>query len=33
MADYTEEEYMYITKTVMDVLDSWNLTTEKNVKL
>jgi len=31
MADYTEEEFMFITKTVMKVLDTWNLTTEQTV--
>ena len=33
MNDYTEEEFMYITKTVMKVLDSWNLTTEQTVQI
>jgi hypothetical protein len=33
MADYTEEEFMYITKTVMKVLDAWNLTTEQTVQV
>lgn len=33
MVDYTEEEFMYITKTVMNVLDSWNLTTEQTVQV
>ena len=31
MIDYTDEEFMYITKTVMKVLDTWNLTTEQTV--
>ena len=31
MIDYTDEEFMYITKTVMKVLDTWNLTTEETV--
>ena len=30
MTDYTDEEFMYITKTVMNVLDTWNLTTEQD---
>ena len=33
MTDYTEEEFMYITSTVMKVLDSWNLTTEQSVSV
>ena len=33
MTDYTEEEFMYITNTVMKVLDSWNLTTEQSVSV
>ena len=33
MADYTEEEFMFITKTVMKVLDAWNLTTEQTVQV
>ena len=33
MNDYTEEEFMYITKTVMKVLDSWNLSTEQTVQI
>ena len=31
MIDYTDDEFMYITKTVMKVLDTWNLTTEQTV--
>ena len=31
MIDYTDEEFMYITKTVMKVLDTWNFTTEQTV--
>ncbi len=31
MVDYTDEEFLYITNTVMKVLDSWNLTTEQMV--
>ena len=33
MTDYTDEEFMYITKTVMKVLDAWNLTTEQAVQV
>ena len=33
MADYTDDEFMYITKTVMKVLDTWNLTTEQSVQV
>ena len=33
MVDYTDEEFLYITNTVMQVLDSWNLTTEQTVKV
>mgnify|MGYP000019357862 CR=1 FL=1 len=31
MTNYTDEEFIYITKTVMKVLDAWNLTTEQTV--
>ena len=31
MVEYTDEEFLYITNTVMKVLDSWNLTTEQMV--
>ena len=31
MTDYTDEEFIYITKTVMNVLEVWNLTTEQTV--
>lgn len=33
MVDYTDEEFLYITNTVMKVLDSWNLTTEQTVQV
>ena len=33
MTDYTNDEFMYITKTVMKVLDTWNLTTEQAVQV
>ena len=33
MIDYTDEEFLYITNTVMKVLDSWNLTTEQTVQV
>ena len=33
MLDYTDEEFLYITNTVMKVLDSWNLTTEQTVQI
>ena len=33
MNDYTDEEFLYITNTVMKVLDSWNLTTEQTVQV
>ena len=33
MIDYTDEEFLYITNTVMQVLDSWNLTTEQTVQV
>ena len=33
MVDYTDEEFLYITNTVMKVLDSWNLTTEQTVQI
>ena len=33
MTDYTNEEFLYITKTVMNVLDTWNLTTEQYVQV
>ena len=33
MNDYTDEEFLYITNTVMKVLDSWNLTTEQTVQI
>ena len=33
MIDYTDEEFLYITNTVMKVLDSWNLTTEQTVQI
>ena len=33
MTDYTNDEFMYITKTVMKVLDTWNLTTEQYVQV
>jgi len=31
MTDYTDEEFIYITKTIMNVLEVWNLTTEQTV--
>ena len=31
MDNYTDEEFMYITKVVMKILDTWNLTTEQMV--
>ena len=31
MTNYTDEEFMYITKAVMKILDTWNLTTEQIV--
>ena len=33
MTDYTNEEFLYITKTVMNVLDTWNLTIEQYVQV
>ena len=33
MNNYTDEEFLYITKTVMNVLDSWNLSTEETVNV
>jgi len=33
MVDYTDKEFLYITNTVMKVLDSWNLTTEQTVQI
>ena len=33
MVEYTDEEFLYITNTVMKVLDSWNLTTEQTVQV
>tara|TARA_Y100000766_G_scaffold53215_1_gene43091 strand:+ start:715 stop:1113 length:399 start_codon:yes stop_codon:yes gene_type:complete len=33
MNDYTDEEFLYITKTVMQVLDGWNLSTEEAVNV
>ncbi len=33
MNDYTDEEFLYITKTVMQVLDGWNLSTEETVNV
>ena len=33
MVDYTDEEFLFITNTVMKVLDSWNLTTEQTVQI
>ena len=33
MNDYTDEEFLYITKTVMNVLDGWNLSTEETVNV
>ena len=33
MVDYTDEEFLYITNTVMKVLDTWNLTTEETVQV
>tara|TARA_B100001093_G_scaffold485761_1_gene520472 strand:+ start:125 stop:523 length:399 start_codon:yes stop_codon:yes gene_type:complete len=33
MVDYTDKEFLYITNTVMKVLDSWNLTTEQTVQV
>jgi len=33
MTDYTNDEFLYITKTVMNVLDTWNLTTEQYVQI
>ena len=31
MTNYTDEEFTYITKAVMKILDTWNLTTEQMV--
>ena len=33
MNNYTDEEFLYITKTVMSVLDDWNLSTEETVNV
>ena len=33
MNDYTDEEFLYITKTVMQILDGWNLSTEEAVNV
>ena len=33
MNDYTDDEFLYITRTVMNVLDSWNLSTEETVNV
>ncbi len=33
MNNYTTEDFLYITKIVMKVLDTWNLTTEQTVKI
>ena len=33
MNNYTDEEFLYITKTVMNVLDDWNLSTEETVNV
>ena len=31
MTNYTDKEFMYITETVMRILDTWNLTTQQMV--
>ena len=33
MNDYTDEEFLYITRTVMNVLDDWHLSTEETVNV